>query len=60
VPQFDNGLVLDFDIDRVHALAVRRAAQWERLNSATFLTTNEKRAELGYGPVQGGDELFSE
>ena len=32
-----------------------RAALWERVNAATFLTVNEKRAMVGFGPVEGGD-----
>ena len=36
-------------------LRPRRA--WERVTKAPFLTLNEKRAAVGYGPVEGGDRL---
>ena len=39
------------------ALAADRAALWERVSKAPFLTVNEKRAAMGYGPVEGGDRL---
>ena len=39
------------------ALAADRTALWERVNAATFLTANEKRALVGFGPVEGGDGL---
>jgi phage portal protein BeeE len=32
-----------------------RAALWERVTKAPFLTVNEKRAATGYGAVEGGD-----
>jgi hypothetical protein len=28
---------------------------WARVAAADFLTVNEKRAAVGYGPVEGGD-----
>jgi phage portal protein BeeE len=34
-----------------------RAALWERVSKAPFLTVNEKRAAVGYGAVTGGDAL---
>ena len=50
-----NGLRLAVDTDAIDALAADRAALWERVNAATFLTMNEKRAMVGFGPVEGGD-----
>ena len=41
--------------DRIEALSPDRAALWERVTKAPFLTVNEKRAATGYGAVQGGD-----
>jgi phage portal protein BeeE len=32
-----------------------REALWNRVRAANFLTVNEKRASVGYGPVEGGD-----
>jgi HK97 family phage portal protein len=43
------------DTDRIEALAADRAALWERVSAAPFLTVNEKRAAVGYAPVEGGD-----
>jgi HK97 family phage portal protein len=37
------------DLDQVEALAADRDALWKRLNDATFLTADEKRAAVGYG-----------
>jgi phage portal protein BeeE len=39
-----------------HALA-DRAALWERVAKADFLTVNEKRQMTGFGPVEGGDRI---
>ena len=54
-PAFGAGLVLAADADRVEALSSDRAALWERVSNATFLTVNEKRLATGYGAVDGGD-----
>jgi hypothetical protein len=48
------------DLDSIEALSVEREALWTRLNAATFLTPNEKRAVVGYGALSGGDELKSD
>ena len=58
VPQFDEGLVLSIDEDVIPALAPRREAMWNRLENADFLTTNEKREAIGYGPVTNGDDVL--
>jgi HK97 family phage portal protein len=52
-------LTLAIDADRVDALSGDRAALWERVTKAPFLTVNEKRAAAGYGAVQGGDTFQS-
>jgi HK97 family phage portal protein len=54
-PSFGEGLMLGVDIDKIEALSLDRAALWERVTKAPFLTVNEKRAATGYGPVEGGD-----
>lgn len=54
---YGTGLVLKPDINNVDALASEREARWQRIGTADFLTLNEKRDALGYGPVEGGDEL---
>ena len=37
-------------IDGLDALATERSAEWTRIGAATFLTEDEKREALGYGP----------
>jgi HK97 family phage portal protein len=54
-PTFGAGLDLAVDTDKIEALALDRAALWERVTRAPFLTVNEKHAATGYGAVQGGD-----
>jgi HK97 family phage portal protein len=56
-PAFGDELTLATDNDRIEALASDRAALWERVSNAPFLTVNEKRIATGYGAVQGGDVL---
>jgi HK97 family phage portal protein len=46
---------LAIDADRIDALSSDRAALWERVSAAAFLTVNEKRVAVGYAPVDGGD-----
>jgi HK97 family phage portal protein len=48
---------LTVDTDCIDALAADRAVQWERIAKSPFLTVNEQRAAVGYGPVAGGDQL---
>jgi HK97 family phage portal protein len=58
-PAFGAGLTLTADTDRIEALSPDRAALWDRVTKAPFLTVNEKRAATGYGAVPGGDRLES-
>ena len=41
------------DLDRIDALSQEREALWSRLGKADFLTVDEKREAVGYGPLQG-------
>lgn len=50
------GLRIGYDVDQVHALSVEREAMWDRVNSATFITTDEKRLATGYGEYQPAPE----
>jgi HK97 family phage portal protein len=43
------------DLDAIEALSTEREALWTRINAATFLTDDEKRAAVGYGPPTGSD-----
>jgi HK97 family phage portal protein len=44
------GFELRPDLDGIEALSTEREALWSRINAATFLTQDEKRAAVGYGP----------
>lgn len=52
-PMFGGGMELAVDTDGISALAVRNQAIWDRVERASFLTENEKRAAVGYGPHAG-------
>jgi len=56
-PGFGSGLALVVDADRIEALSADRAALWERVTKAPFLTVNEKRNAVGYGAIAGGDSF---
>lgn len=55
-PAFGNVRVI-VDADQIDALSTDRAALWSRISDAPFLTLNEKRAVVGYAPLEGGDRL---
>ena len=42
---------LDYNADRLEALASERASEWERVGKAGFLTLDEQREAVGYGPA---------
>lgn len=48
--QLGVALELEPDTDGISALAPRRESLWERLRHADFLSEDEKRAAVGYGP----------
>ncbi len=54
-PSFGESLRAVVDTDRIDALAADRAALWDRVIKADFLTLNEKREAVGYAPVADGD-----
>ncbi len=56
-PQAGEELRIVVDTDRIDALAFDRAASWERIAAAPFLTLNEKREATGYAPLEGGDRI---
>lgn len=45
-------LRLGYDEDQIPALALRREAAWKRAQDSDFITTDEKREAVGYGPYQ--------
>ena len=46
------------DLDAIEGLSSEREALWSRIDKATFLTPNEKRSAVGYGPAeQGGNDI---
>ncbi len=50
-------LTLRPDLNNVEALAGERDARWQRISKADFLTPNEKREALGYGPLEEGEQV---
>lgn len=56
-PAFGGGIELRPDLDQIEALTAEREALWARLERSSFLTRNEKRTAVGYGPI--GDEEHS-
>jgi phage portal protein len=46
---------IDFDTSDIEVLKEDKNVKMERLNNISYLTINEKRAELEYPPVENGD-----
>jgi HK97 family phage portal protein len=44
-------LRIEPDLDRIEALGAEREALWRRISAADFLSDDEKRAAVGYGPA---------
>jgi HK97 family phage portal protein len=54
-PRHGTRIRLWYDADRIDGLAPERDALWARVGAAPFLTEDEKREAVGYGPLgQGG------
>ena len=45
------GARIEADLDGLDALAAERETEWRRVGAASFLSDDEKRAALGYGPL---------
>lgn len=58
VPRFGDNLSLDYDVDSIVALDTKRSEKFSLISGAGFLTINEKRAAVGYDPIDGGDTLL--
>lgn len=54
-PAYGGALELRPDLDQVEGLSGEREALWARLDKAAFLTVDEKRAAVGYGPLPRDD-----
>jgi HK97 family phage portal protein len=50
-PAWGQPVELRPDLDAIQGLAAEREALWARLEKASFLTPDEKRAAVGYGPA---------
>ena len=55
---FGEDLEFDADLNDIPALAIRRQATWERVETASFMTINEKRQAVGLDDIQGGDVVL--
>lgn len=53
-----SGIMMDYDLDAIPAIAEKRAELWAMANAATDLTINERREMRGYDPVEGGDVVY--
>ncbi len=51
-PAFATSLDLKPDLDQIEALTSEREALWARIEKVSFLTLNEKRAAVGYAPLE--------
>ncbi len=52
-PVFGAGVRLWYDADGIEGLAAEREALWSRVGAADFLSDEEKRRAVGYGPRGG-------
>ena len=51
-PAWNTSLELRPDLDQIEALTSEREALWARIEKVSFLTLNEKRAAVGYTPLE--------
>ncbi len=54
VPRFGDGLELDFDLDEIPAMTLRRERKFEMVQQADYMSINEKRAFVGWPPLEDG------
>lgn len=52
LPVWGERLRLELDLDRIPALQAERDLLWGRVQAADFLSRDEKRAAVGYGPAE--------
>lgn len=51
LPFYEPHIRLGYDLDAIQALAPKRESAWSKIANVDFLTTNEKRQAIGYGPL---------
>ncbi len=49
--------MLHYDVEHVSALEPKKETLWKRVEGASFMTVNEKRAAIGLPAVEGGDRI---
>lgn len=54
LPAWGDGFRIDLDLDQIPSLQTERDSIWARVQTADFLTRDEKRAAVGYGPEASG------
>ncbi|HWJ72106.1 MAG TPA: phage portal protein [Kaistia sp.] len=56
-PAYGPSVRLTYDADAIDALAAERESLWRRVEAASFITRDEKRQAVGYGPAEdaGGE-----
>ncbi len=59
-PLYEQELYIRVDLDQIEALSCEREILWDRVQNADFLTINEKRAAVGYAPLEGDGERLSQ
>ena len=57
-PKFGGNLEVSYDADKMPALDESTAEKWARVEAATYITVNEKRAANGYEEIEGGDVVL--
>ncbi len=58
VPRFGDNLFLKYNSDTIPALDAKRSEKFTLISGAGFLSINEKRAAVGYSPVDDGDIIL--
>lgn len=54
----DEDVFIDFDIEKIPALDIKREAAWKRVQDNNFITDNEKRETTGYKEINAGNVLW--
>ncbi|HDT13431.1 MAG TPA: phage portal protein [Candidatus Aminicenantes bacterium] len=58
VPRFGDSLVLAYDKDQIEPLQEDRGKKYSYLETCSFLSVNEKRAEMGFEDIPGGNVVL--